>query len=171
MIIEELLQRWAEDRTAAREEELLDAIQHDPTYASHRNLLRDVGPLLEAGSYERARATIMQVFPGQLLSPSTHSLLSRTLRGLGDDAGADLQGRFVQASLQRILNSGAGDEQHPYVVLRISDEYDALRALGFAQVTQYSVGDEERLVDVFTDAEGREVHFALRNRGRRIRAS
>lgn len=168
MATTQLLEQWARTPTREGLVRLQDAIQAHPLYDAYRDLTGRVVPLLEEGRYAQARSILLEVMPAQALSPGSHALLARCHAGLGDDDGAATERALMRLSMQAILHSGDGSAARPYEVLRTSDEYDTLQALGFRRTHQATMDVEGQLVDVFTDVGGRTVHFLLRGRGRRL---
>lgn len=167
MEFHEVLNRWIDDPSPQRTDQLRDAIQSHPSYSSHTEVTSTVVPLLERGAHQEARDAVLAVMPGTFLSPSAHTALSRAHTALGEDTAADRERAFTRASLISILNSGDGTRESPWSVLRITDEYDIVAAMG-TRVTQQSVTQPDgRILDHLTTDDGQELWFELRNAGRR----
>ncbi len=168
MEFQETLVQWVDDPSPAHTHLLRDAIQRAPNYSSSLELTSTVVPLLERGAFAEARDAVMAVMPGSFLSPAAHTALSRAHLALGDQQSADQERSFARASLVSIINSGDGTQASPWTVLRISDEYDIIAAMG-TQVAQQSVTQTGgRILDKMTTTTGESLWFELRNAGRRI---
>ncbi|MDO5737094.1 MAG: DUF4919 domain-containing protein [Propionibacteriaceae bacterium] len=161
------LNEWIDDPSAVRTDDLRDAIQCSANYSSGRELTSVVVPLLESGAFQEARNAVLSVMPGSFLSPAAHTALSRAYLGLGDDEAADRERSFARASLVSILNSGDGTRDSPWVVLRITDEYDVVAAMGTRVSTQSVEQRGSRVLDELTTEDGQALWFELRGGGRR----
>lgn len=170
MKFQDAINQWIDDPSHTHTDQLRDAIQSAPNYSSSVELTSTVVPLLEKGAYAEARDTVLAVMPGSFLSPVAHTALSRAHLALGDDVAADRERVFARASLVSILNSGDGTRQSPWIVLRLSDEYDVIAAMG-TRVSEQSVTQPDgRILDHLTTEDGQQLWFELRNAGRRIQA-
>lgn len=110
----------------------------------------DVGPLFAAAQ------------PNLLLSPGAHLLLSVAAREQGNAKVADAERFICFRCLDGITGSGDGTQQKPYLVLRTSDEYDVLAALGKQLQTQHLVHSEDgRSCDRMVCADGSELWFDI----------
>lgn len=116
--------------------------------------------LLEAGDHQGLVDRLWQLMPGLFLSPTAHAMLRLCYRELGDDSAAQREDRLTQLALASLRSSGDGSQQNPYRVLRVSDEYDILRALGRKSQAQRLQPIGERSFDVHQCDEG-EVWFDL----------
>lgn len=110
----------------------------------------EVGPLFGAAQ------------PNLLLSPGAHLLLAVAARELGNAEVADAERFICFRCLDGIIHSGDGTQAKPYRVLRTSDEYDVLAALGKQMQTQYLVhGEDGRSYDRMVCADGSELWFDI----------
>lgn len=164
----EAVDRWIDDPSPRHTDQLRDAVQSASNYSSGRELTSTVVPLLERGAYAEARDAVLATMPGSFLSPSAHTALSRAHLALGAGAAADQERAFARASLVSILNSGSGSMQAPWVVLRITDEYDVISAMGTTVTEQVVSQPEGRMLDQLTTEDGQQLWFELRNAGRPI---
>lgn len=167
MSFTDVLDRWVADPSPHRLEAVRDAVQADPGYSSGTELASRVVPLLERGAHARARDVLLGAMPGAFLSPMAHSLLARTHLALGDEGRALVERRFSRAAMVSILSSGDGSREHPWIVLRISDEYDVLGALGVDVAAQRVEQPPGRVLDEIIDTDDRHWWFELRHEGRR----
>lgn len=162
-----LFEQWANRPTREGLERLQDAVQAEPLYDPYRDLTGTVTPLLDEARHAAAKGSLLEVMPAHVLSPGAHAMLARAHEGLGDHARAGMERRLMTLTMQVILHSGDGTATRPFVVLATSDEYDVLEVLGFHRSTQATTDVDGLLSDVFTDSDGRQVHFVLRGGGRR----
>ncbi|WP_193609018.1 DUF4919 domain-containing protein [Nocardioides lijunqiniae] len=87
-------------------------------------------PLLDRGAYGEAVTALSALMPGAMLSPSAHTVLAEALTGAGRTDAARREESLARAALSSILSTGDGTAARPWSVLRVSDEYDVLSALG-----------------------------------------
>lgn len=167
MTTSHLFEQWANHPTREGLQRVQDAVQAEPLYDAYRDLTRTVAPLLDDARYAAAQASLLEVMPAHVLSPGAHAMLARAHEGLGDHRSAEMERSLMKLTMQVILHSGDGSAARPYEVLATSDEYDVLEVLGLHRSAQASSDVDGRLVDVFTDADGDQVHFVLRGGGRR----
>lgn len=98
----------------------------------------------DQGDWPTVADTLINAMPGLFLSPSAHALLGLALAQIGHTEDAERETTLAKAATAAILGTGDGTAEHPWSVLRISDQYDALRALGksSARQTLMQVGEE-----------------------------
>ena len=126
--IADLAAAWVASRDAADLATLRDAVRRSPGFDPGLDVVGAVSPALAEGAHEEALATVEGLMPGAFLSPSAHAALAAARAGLGDDARAQAERRWQVLALESIRSTGDGSREHPWSVLRISDEYDVLRA-------------------------------------------
>jgi hypothetical protein len=80
-------------------------------------------------------------------------------RYLGNKELTHLEKRVGFFFIGAIMKTGDGTRQHPYLVARISDEYDVLFALGKERGTQKLCSEKDRFLDVQICLDGTQVCF------------
>lgn len=142
--------------------ETLAALQRDvvasPGFDTYLSL-DGIVPLLRQGDDAGAVDALRALMPGAFLSPLVHSLLAGAFGRLGDSDQAEFEATLERAALAAIFNSGEGTAERPWRVLMISDEYDALRALGRSSVDQRQLVVGRRLLDYHRTDDGYEAYF------------
>lgn len=118
-----------------------------------------VGPLQRAGDHQGVVRAVTAMMPGALLSPSAHLALAAAYDALGDRARAERELRLARAAVAGIRASGDGTDDRPWKVLRVSDEYDVLRALGTSATAQRVHEVDGRTLDRLDAADGRAYVF------------
>lgn len=126
---------------------------------------RDLDAMDEAVQQKRF-ADVGRLFgdaqPNLLLSPRAHMLLSLALRELGHTEAADIERFIFFRCIDGILTTGDGSRDRPYLVLRLSDEYDVLMALDKRLQSQgLTHGDDDHSYDVLHCEDGSEVWFDI----------
>jgi hypothetical protein len=122
-------------------------------------LERIAAPYLQRTRYDELLPRLLDLMPGAMLSPGTHRLLADCYERLGQLGAAGRERTLARIAVRAILNSGDGTAERPWVVLRVSDESDALAELGR---TSRHVRYEERgdrLIDLHECDDGTEVWF------------
>lgn len=107
---------------------LRDAVRSAPGFDVGLDVIGAVSPAMARGDHAAVVATVRDLMPGAFLSPSAHAALGAAHAGLGDDARAGAERRTQVLALESIRSTGDGSRERPWSVLRISDQYDVLRA-------------------------------------------
>lgn len=144
----DLVGRYLDDPTPATLAEVRRAVRAHPTF--------DPGLVIDpdAGLDE-----LRGLMPGALLSPAAHAALARALAGAGHREQAARERALAETALASIVTTGDGTRERPWSVLRVSDEYDVLRALGRRPVDQSVHRDGPRTLDRHACDDGSEVWF------------
>ncbi|RRD46507.1 hypothetical protein [Tessaracoccus sp. OH4464_COT-324] len=137
---------------------LREAVSNLPDFEIAARGLADLVRAVDRGEEDFAFTHLVQQRKALFLSPLAHQLLSDGWRRRGKSDLADLEQRLAAASLAVLLESGDGSEGRPYVVLRVSDEYDVLRYLSFHYASQGVVSLTPRK-DVFISSNGGRLFF------------
>lgn len=136
-------------------------IQTDPDYSTSGGSLIEAAALLDDGRHGEAVALLARHRRANFLSPRGHLLFSRALAAEGRSELADLEEDLAGVALETLLASGTGERHRPYVVLRVSDEYDVASRLAFRHTRQAVEVAGSRVLDVFEDADGTSLWFEL----------
>lgn len=155
----ELAAAYAESRDVESLARLRSAILSSATYRPDLDVAADTAAFREDGHHQAVVELICSRMPGAFFSPAAHSLLSQAYAGTGDQRRADQERRTARLALQAILGSGDGTRAHPWQVLRISDEYDALRAQKRTSRRQQLVSRQGRSLDRHECDDGTEAWF------------
>ena len=91
--------------------------------------LDEIKDLVEDHKLPEAQARLKKAMPGQLLSPQAHFLASRVARSLGDATTAEKETSLGKKCLEEFSAPETAAAEKPYLVTRVSDEYDVLREL------------------------------------------
>ena len=96
-----------------------------------------------------------------LLNPRVHKYLAFAFGQRGDKEKARIEYQLGNLCLEGILSTGTGEEDKPYLVLHVEDEYDVLRHLDKKPVKQALTKSSERHCDVFECEDGSAVWFDI----------
>jgi hypothetical protein len=143
-------------------ENFLRAFQQTTTaenYEPYSTELDDVKELAEGHKFVEAQARLKKAMPGLLLSPQAHFLASRVARGLGDATTAEKETSLGKKCLEGILGTGNGSAEKPYLVTRVSDEYDVLRQLKKFSAQQAVLHKNGKVLDLIQCNDGIELWF------------
>ncbi len=140
------------------------ALTSHPEYNPYSRDLGQVGELIGQGRYREARAKLDAAMPNLILSPRAHGYGRVVAEKLGDAEEARRRDAVAQKCVEGILSTGEGSPDAPFVVSRVSDEYDVLRQLNKRMSFQSlkHVDDEERgkrAYDVIRCTDQSEVWF------------
>lgn len=116
---------------------------------------------LNRGQLKEAAGVIDGAMGNLLLSPMAHLLLAQVADGLGRDKACQMERAIAAVCLEGILGTGDGSRLRPYVVVRISDEYDVLGALEKEPTRQALCQESGRELDHITCEDGSELWFDI----------
>ncbi len=117
--------------------------------------------LSEKNDVAAALKVALTSMPNQILSPKAHLIIGYLLDQAGHKDEATAEAQFSMACLVGILNSGDGSETAPYIVSRVSDEYDVLEQLEKEYQMRSVFEKNEREFDVITCTDGSEIWFDI----------
>lgn len=161
MAIATLATAYAERRDAESLHALRTEVLRSPGYDAGLNLLSEVAELLEDDDYAAVISRVRGHMPGAFFSPAAHALLATSHEALGDTTRASRERRAATLAMESILTSGDGTSDRPWSVLRISDEYDVLRARGRKSTRQTYVTRRGRELDHHRLDDGSEAWFDI----------
>ena len=119
---------WARSRSAGDLAALRDAVRRSPGFDPGLDVVHAVAPALARADHAEAASVVQRLMPGAFFSPSAHAALAAAHAGLGDDARARAERGLQVLAIESIRSTGDGTRERPWSVLRISDQYDLLRA-------------------------------------------
>lgn len=145
--------------------ETLRAIHAQIRASAGFNANTDISAVLRSrpqdGAYQDAVAAVGRLMPGAFLSATAHGALARAYQGLGDGAALERERTMARVSISSALSTGDGSRERPWWALRVSDEYDVLRALGKTSASQELSTQDERRLDHHVCTDDSEVWFVL----------
>jgi hypothetical protein len=121
--------------------------------------LAELSSLFQRQRFEEVRRRGTRMWPTWLLSPRYHALLGSAAVALKDLDDAELEHFQAQTCLEGLLRTGDGTLESPYLVVRLSDEYDILQALGRQACGQQLVQREGESFDVITCDDASQIWF------------
>lgn len=155
----ELAVAYASSRTEGDLARLREAVRRTRGFDPGLDVVAVVSPLFARGAHAEVVARVEDLMPGAFLSPAAHAALAAAHHALGDDARAQAERRTQALALESIRSTGDGTRERPWSVLRISDQYDVLRADGRASRHQTLVETDGRSLDRHACDDGSEVWF------------
>jgi hypothetical protein len=158
----ELFLAFLKEPTAENFRTVRDLVVNAPNYDGYGGGLDQMRDAYNQKRFDDLRTAFGEAQPNLLLSPEAHFLLSLAARELGDAEGAEFEKFVCFRCIDGIRTTGEGTQEKPYLVLRTSDEYDVLNALGKQLQSQALVhGENGRSYDKMTLADGSEVWFDI----------
>jgi len=157
--LSELAMVWSRTRTAVDLATLRDAVRRSEGFDPGLDVVAAVGPALSRGAHAEAAELAQGLMPGAFFSPSAHAALAAAHAGLGDDARARAERSLQALAIASIRSTGDGTREHPWSVLRLSDQYDVLRADRRTSRRQTLVTVDGRPLDRHECADGSEAWF------------
>jgi|GEM_PF-2282059 len=106
--------------------ELAQAVVASPQYDPDSLAVNSVDEFLEEGEIEKALNRFTAIANHWIASPRMHTLAGVALEQYGDNEKARFELKMATALTTGILSTGDGSVLNPYVVTRVSDEYDVL---------------------------------------------
>ena len=147
----------SEETLAPLQAEVMAAANYDPLVLFESV----VSPLMDSGKYQGAVDAVWRMLPGVFLSPTAHAMLAHVYDQWGDEKASRRETKFARLAMDTLTSSGAGTQEAPYRVLRVSDEYDVLRYVQRTSVAQRVVVIDGQGYDVHQCSDGSEVWFEL----------
>lgn len=138
-----------------------DLILAFPGYDPYSDDLNEMLDLLAEGKFVEVQQGISRGMPNLLLSPRAHMLAAIAAEKTGEDQAAEVEKYIAQACVKGILTTGDGTHEHPYQVVRTSDEYDVLQFLELDPAGQALQENGERHFDVISTRQGQEIVFDI----------
>ncbi len=94
-----------------------------------------------------------------LLCPLAYSLKVDACMNLDKFRQGTEAKKLYNAIMASLLESGDGSEANPYIITRLSDEFDILQHLDEDQESQFLLQIGDRRIDKIRCHSGRELHF------------
>lgn len=113
--------------------------------------------LLEVANYEKV---LHYNNINVIMSPRAHLYKKYAATQLGNEKDASSEFFLAHRILEGILLTGDGSKEHPYVVLRVSDERDVLSFIS-EEFESQSLVKEERIYDLITTKSGKTIYFDI----------
>jgi hypothetical protein len=136
-----------------------EAMKASPDYDPYSRDLDEIEEVFDKSRFEEADARLKKAMPGHILSPKAHFLAGRIALRLDDKNRAHAEMELWEKCLDGLASTGNGSPESPYLVTRISDEYDLLRRLRKVRRRQGLLGKDNRRFDVLQCTDGSEVWF------------
>lgn len=137
------------------------AIQQSPTFSPRLPLPSNIWRCTSNGDHEGLLEGVERFMPGAFFSPRVHLACSTALRALGREREAATQLKLARMALGSLRVHGSGTREAPWLVLRVSDAYDAINLDGLDVEFSSQVGGPGRLVDEFLLTNGKRVCFEI----------
>ncbi|MCE5266290.1 MAG: DUF4919 domain-containing protein [Planctomycetaceae bacterium] len=135
------------------------ALTTSKDYGPYTLDLEDVDKLVQDQKFKEARTRLKKAMPALILSPRAHQIASRIAAALGDKAIAAKEAKLAETCIQGILSTGDGSRESPYMVTRVSDEYDVLRHLKKTLGQQAVLHQDGKSLDKIDCDDGDEICF------------
>lgn len=150
---------YARTRSAADLARLRAAVRRSPGFDPGLDVVGVVSPPFASGDPAEVVARVRDLMPGAFFSPSAHAALAAAHHALGEQDRAQAERRLQALALDSIRSTGDGTREHPWSVLRVSDEYDVLRAAGRVSREQTLVEADGRSLDRHVCDDGSQAWF------------
>ncbi len=120
-----------------------------------------VWDLIKEKKFKEAREKLEKAMPNLLLSPRAHGMAAMAAEGLDDAAKAKAERDAAAKCVEGMLATGDGSADKPYLVTRVTDEYDLLRHLKKVRDAQGLRHKDGKAFDVMSCTDGTEVWFDI----------
>jgi len=157
----ELFEAFLKEPTKESYLRVFEAVASAPSYNPYSRDLDEATDLMKDKKHKEAQEKLEKAMPNLLLSPRAHQFASIAAKGLGDDKKAESERDAAAACLKGILLTGDGSADRPYLVTRVSDEYDLLRHLKKGKKAQSLRNKDGKSYDVIDCADGSQVWFDI----------
>ncbi|HUT32332.1 MAG TPA: DUF4919 domain-containing protein [Planctomycetota bacterium] len=137
------------------------AVTEAESYDPYSMDLNGAWGLIKEKKFKEAQEKLEKAMPSLLLSPRAHGMAAMAAEGLNDAAKAKSEREAAAKCIQGMLATGDGSADKPYLVTRVTDEYDVLRHLKKAKTTQGLRNKDGKSFDVMSCEDGTEVWFDI----------
>ncbi|MGK7924152.1 MAG: DUF4919 domain-containing protein [Spirulina sp.] len=137
------------------------AIVSSKSYDPYSDEIDEIDELLSMGKLEEALQKLFASMPNLLLSPRAHLMRSCIAKQSNDEQVAQTASVIAATCYQGILATGDGSKDSPYIVVRITDEYDILQYLDKQIEMQSLYSDKKQHFDKFECKDGTEIWFDI----------
>ena len=140
---------------------LRQAVAASLAYHPNDDNRRDAEDLLEAEKWDEALRLLMADMENCFLTPRCHFLAAFAAQKFGDEKKARIENSIGAVLMEAILASGDGTKSRPYLVSRITDEYDVLQYLEKSLKRQSLMSNENGTFDVMECTDDTEYWFDI----------
>jgi hypothetical protein len=130
-----------------------------PAYAPYSQDLIEMSHCHENEQFDRVMEIFRDSMPNLILSPRAHLLSGIALREGGQEDPAKMEMAICHLCIDGIRMTGDGSQKRPFLVTRISDEYDLLMAMDKEMEMQALEESGGRQLDCLTLKGGTQLHF------------
>jgi hypothetical protein len=141
--------------------QLFEFVTTHPEYDPYRDDLREIEKLFEAGNYADAQQHLQKHMQSWLLSPRVHLTAAAIAAKLNQEPAANIERLFAVRCVEGILSTGDGTRAAPYLITRISDEYDVLAYKQKQLRLQSLMKEDDRALDCLQLDDGSEIFFDI----------
>lgn len=159
--MQELFVAFLQEPTPDSFRAIRDQVAKHPNYDGYSSDLSRMEDAYQQKRFADVKAEFGQAQPNLLLSPGAHLLLSLAMREEGNAEGSEMERFICFRCMDGIQLTGDGTQERPFLVLRTSDEYDVLSALGKQFTQQALVHGDGKSFDKMTCADGSELWFDI----------
>lgn len=138
-----------------------ESLLNSDVYNPYSLELDEATKLIETKEYIEAKQIITQAMPNLLLSPRAHLILATIAEALGNEPEADLESSLATICLHGILTTGEGTQENPYLITRVSDEYDLLEYLNKTVSNQSLLTRNHQYLDCLWASDGSQLFFEI----------
>lgn len=146
-----------------------DALIAHEAYRPYANDLDRVNALVSQDQHQEAIDLLGNSMPNLLLSPMAHIMSAYLHDKLGDKQTSEMEAALAHRCIEGILLTGDGSAERPFLVTRVSDEYDVLRHLDKQMEVQSLTERNGRMMDRMTIQGGEEIWFDISDFFGRVR--
>jgi len=140
--------------------ELRQQVASSPNYSPYDSVLSDAMRMISEEDFEGAIEHLGKHMAGNLLlSPGAHFVLGHCAEKSGDAGRAGFERAIGELLLAMIASTGDGTQARPYLVMRTSDEYDLLGAMGKTLAQQALIHEDDRSLDRIETEDGETLWF------------
>ena len=138
---------------------LRNTLVSSENYDPYSTEIDDMQTCVKAGDAQGTMDLFKSTYPNLLISPAAHFRLADAYEYLGNKEWAKQEKQIGILILQCIMEMGDGTRERPYLIARITDEYDVLNALGKESGARGLLCEDSRLFDMQRCIDGTEVFF------------
>jgi len=147
MAIDELFLAFVENPSSESYLTVHEGLVRSSQYNPYSDEVEKAGELLGDGQLDAALEMLSDSMSNLCISPQAHLTMAAIHEEMGSESDAKFYAAVAGLICSCIIETGDGTQEDPYIVARISDEYDVMRFLGKHPVRQSAIQLEGRMCD------------------------
>ncbi len=160
--MKEKLLKYLQDPSPENFSEVRLSLITHPEYSPYSRDIDHIAQLQNQNKHNEALAAYFNSMPNMALSPKVHLLAALSYTEIKSEEEAKTKLNMYYLCIEGILSTGEGTEIKPYLVCRVSDEYDILDFLKKERIKQSLLSSANgKKIDRLDLSDGASIYFDI----------